>query len=90
MFRGRSKGERARREQARCLANMAHIRQSKPDSGLGYQVKLLILFQVVPSSLESGYRDRLDKKDGDACGVRAVERGEGAGRGAPPSEKVTT
>ena len=68
MFRGRSKGERARREQARCLANMAHIRQSKPDSGLGYQVKLLILFQVVPSSLESGYRDRLDKKTGTHAG----------------------
>ena len=28
-----------------------HIRQSKPDSGLGFQVKLLKPFQVVHSSL---------------------------------------
>jgi len=33
---------------------MAHIRQSRPDSGLGFQVKVLKTFQVVPSSLESG------------------------------------
>jgi len=25
--------------QGRCRANMAHIRQPKPDSGLGFQVK---------------------------------------------------
>ena len=33
--------------------NMAHIRQSRPDSGLGFQVEVLKIFQVVPSSLES-------------------------------------
>jgi hypothetical protein len=32
---------------------MAHIRQSRPDSGLGFQVKVLKIFQVVPSSLGS-------------------------------------
>ena len=31
---------------------MAHIRQSRPDSGLGFQVKAPKIFQAVPSSLE--------------------------------------
>ena len=31
---------------------MAHIRQSRPESGLGFQVKVDVLFGVVPSSLE--------------------------------------
>ena len=33
---------------------MAHIRQSRPDSGLGLLVQVLKSFQVVPSSLGSG------------------------------------
>ena len=33
---------------------MAHIRQSKPDSGLGFEVKGPQTFQGVPSSLGSG------------------------------------
>ena len=33
---------------------MAHIRQSRPDYVLGFQVKVLKTFQVVPSSLDSG------------------------------------
>ena len=32
---------------------MAHIRQSTPESGLGFQVKVLDPFEVVPSSLGS-------------------------------------
>ena len=32
---------------------MAHVRQSRPDSGLGFQVKDLESFQDVPSSLGS-------------------------------------
>ena len=35
-------------------ANMAHTRQSRPDSGLGFQVKDLKPFSIVPSSLERG------------------------------------
>jgi hypothetical protein len=31
---------------------MAHVRQPRPDSGLGVQVKVLKTFQVVPSSLK--------------------------------------
>ena len=33
---------------------MAHIRQSRPDSGLGFHVKARTTFQLVPSSLGSG------------------------------------
>jgi len=33
---------------------MANIRLSRPDSGLGFEVKVLKPFQVVPSSLGSG------------------------------------
>ena len=33
---------------------MAHIRQSRPDSGLGFHVKVLQTFQVVPSSFGGG------------------------------------
>ena len=33
---------------------MAHIRQTRPDSGLGFQVKVLDNFRVDPSSLGSG------------------------------------
>ena len=33
---------------------LAHIRQSKPDSGVGVQVKVLKTCQGVPSSLGSG------------------------------------
>jgi len=38
----------------RFRANMAHVRQSRPDSGLGFQVKVLKPFQVDPSSLGGG------------------------------------
>ena len=34
----------------RCRANMAHVRQSGPEFGLGFQVNALKTFQVVPSS----------------------------------------
>jgi len=40
----------------RFLANMANIRQSRPDSGLGYKVKDLKTFEVVPSLLGSGWK----------------------------------
>ena len=43
-----------RTRQLRCPANMAHIRQSRPDSGLGFQVKVLKTLKVVPSLLGSG------------------------------------
>ena len=33
---------------------MAHVRQSRPDSGLGFLVKVLKRFQAVPFSLGSG------------------------------------
>ena len=45
------------------LPNMAHTRQSRPDSGLGLQVKVLHTVQVVPSSL--GGQVGRDKKNDD-------------------------
>ena len=38
----------------RCRANMAHTRQSRPDYGLGFQVKVPKTFYVVPSSVAIG------------------------------------
>ena len=37
-----------------CRVNMAYIRQSRPDSGLGFQVEFLETLHGVPSSLGSG------------------------------------
>ena len=37
----------------RCRANIVHIRHSRPDSGLGFQVEFRETFQVVASSLGS-------------------------------------
>ena len=41
-------------------ANMAHTRQSRPDSGLGLQVKVLKTREVVPSWLDSGTLREID------------------------------
>ena len=46
----------------RCQANVAHIRQPRPDSGLGVQVKVLQTLQVVPSSLGSGPGNDFDRR----------------------------
>ena len=43
-------------EMARCRADMALVRQSRLDSGLGIQVKALRTVSVVPSSLGSGFK----------------------------------
>ena len=43
----------------RCRANVAHVRQSRPDSGLGFQVKVLNTLQGVPFSLGSGQPQNL-------------------------------
>ena len=41
----------------RCQANTAHIRQSRPDSGLGFQVKVLRSCEVVHASLGCGTQE---------------------------------
>ena len=46
------------RPQLCCRANVAHIRQSGPHSGLGLHIKDLGTFQGVMCSLESGGRER--------------------------------
>ena len=43
------------RKKGRRRANMAHIRQSRPVSGLGFQIKNRKIFQVVLSSLGRCY-----------------------------------
>jgi hypothetical protein len=66
-------------------ANLAHIRQSRPDSGLGFQVKVLQTFQVVPSSLGRVHGYLADKKQpppqdptvGPFLGSYGNPRGEG-------------
>ena len=47
--------------EAWCRANTAHIRQSRQDSGLVFQVKVPKTFQVVPSSLGSGVPNTLEQ-----------------------------
>ena len=38
----------------RCRAHSAHVRQSRPDSCLGFHVKVLKTFNLVPSSIGRG------------------------------------
>ena len=45
--------------QSCCRANLAHINQSTPDSGIGVQVKMLKAFEVSPSLLASGRKREL-------------------------------
>ena len=53
----------------RSKTKMEQMRQSRPDSGLGFQAKVLNTLLVAPSSLESG-RDRLSYYAGaDKCAL---------------------
>ena len=49
----------------RCRANKAHIRQSRPDSDLGFHARVLTAFQVTPASLESGSSTLLARSTSD-------------------------
>jgi len=51
---------------------MAHVRQSRLDSGLDFQVKVFKTFSGVPSSLESGraHRRRGSRVSGLELGIR--------------------
>ena len=51
---------------------MAHIGQSRPDSGLGVQVEILKPLYVVPFSLESGLKPSL--KNYLSCSHAARQR----------------
>jgi len=72
---------------------MAHIRQPRPDSGLGFQVKVLETFQVVPSLLGSD-----DSSNGliDFAGparkvdVRIPGKGNSNSHGARPVHLIIT
>ena len=76
--------------------NMAHIRQSRPESGLGFQVKNLIPFQAVSSSLVGDIfcskkrKRKLDSKD--LCrriAPMAVHDSEEVCAGASPEHRAT-
>ena len=45
----------------RCRENMARVRQSRPDSGLGFQTKSLYTFKVFPVRSERGLADRRER-----------------------------
>jgi len=45
----------------RCRANMAHIRQSGPDYGLGFQVKALTNFKLIPLRLATDFETHPDE-----------------------------
>jgi len=47
------------KSRVRCRANMALVRHSRPDSGLGFQTEVLQSMPVAPSSLGSGGMQRL-------------------------------
>jgi len=49
------------------IMNVAHIRQSRPDPGLDFQVKVLTTFLCVPSSLGGGGTSRVVSELCDAC-----------------------
>ena len=52
--KGGERGGELHRFKHRSRVNMAHLRQSRPDSGLVFQVKALGTFQVALLSLKSG------------------------------------
>jgi len=47
---------------------MAHIRQSRPGSGIGFQVKVLEPFQDVLSSLGRGFQGFFQDRD-ETCRI---------------------
>ena len=50
----------------RCRENMTHIRQSRSDSGPGFQVKALTIFEVVCSPLRILFLFHVSDRDPDA------------------------
>ena len=67
--------------------NMAHPRQSRPDSGLGFQIKVLKTFKVVPYSLGSGTGGETYRGRGGRASSRRTSR---ASRGCtPPPESLS-
>ena len=76
----------------RCRANSAHIRQSGPDSGLGFQVKGRETFKVFPLRSEAGigseagsYLRRIDFVYHSTLGLRVIKKKKGADRASEMS-----
>ena len=61
---------------------MAHVRQSCPDSGLGFQAKVLETFKVVPFSLDSGISSGMEDQK-----AHPILTSKLSGAGTPSSHK---
>ena len=58
---------------------MAHVRQSRPDSGLGAQVKALEPFSAVPPALGSGWQNREGERERRRVGGETEKEGARVG-----------
>ena len=59
-----------------CRANLAHTRQSKPDSGRAFKINVLEPFKVVPSSLvDAGLASAFENQGASRERERAGEGG---------------
>ena len=78
-------GPAARQGHFLAVANMAHIKQSRPDAGLGFQVKVLKSFQVVPfcSDADQTLTSSSDFRQGDVAAGGPAAR-QGRHRRPPP------
>jgi hypothetical protein len=72
--RALERGERDSTPLPRCQANVAHIRQSRPDPGLGLQVKVLETFKGAPSKKEA------ECQETDADGENALLKNKAVAR----------
>jgi len=64
--------------EGRCRANMAHVRQSGPDSGLGFQVNFLGMIPATPIRHPASRIKQDPHAEGHVPGLG------GAGAEAPP------
>ena len=65
----------------RCRANMAHIRQSRPDSGLGFQVTVPKILKVTPKAAHQQLNLETESMDGAMRMEQTGWRGEEGGSG---------
>ena len=57
-----------------CRVSWAHIRESRYDSCLGFEVNVLEMIEVVPSSLGSGFGFRISGRSSSGTGGTPGER----------------
>ena len=69
-------GRQDEREERTMRPNVTHVRQSRPDSGLGFQVKVLHTSQGVPFSTRNGKVEAF-QLSGEHLGVARVRGAKG-------------